>query len=322
MRYLCTAASAGEVRDVMNEMSCVVQAMLKRLRVDLLQDEVAVALQAFDLQAWESPNNRAHLKSWFKKLCNILHADFQQVMPLLEASVAILLPLIARAKQHKFIVDNRVCWSWLLHSSWRARYAAKLKWSSECSFLIQFYLSLKMNTTTLERDLGQLLMQLDAHCGPLSPTGCLMASIMEVNSEGPQTEASFFKPGEDGGPLEPTSFARLCAKLWLQHFGRRFRYSYKTKRQQDKVQSPKSKAKISKPGTLAAFARGRTLATSKIVSAASKPACIVPGLTLPLPKPSSLEGTRWAPPTVSAASKSLSKFNVHTQRKQQRNMLV
>ena len=295
----------------MNEMASVVQAMLKRLRVDLLQDEVAVALQAFDLQAWESPNNHDNVKAWLKKLCKILSINCQQVVPVLAEAVRALLPLIARAKQHKFPVDNRACWSWLLHPSWRARYAARLQWSSDCSCLIQFYLSLKMNTTKLERDLGQLLLQLDAHSGPLSATGSIMASIMEVNSEGPQTEEAFFRPGEDGGALEPTTFARLCAKLWIENFGRRFRYSYKTKK--SKVQSPKSKS-----GTLAALVRGRALAATKIVSASSKPPSIVPGLQLPLPKPTALEGTRWAAPATSAASKALNKFNNHTERKKTR----
>ena len=61
VHYLCTSASVADIRVVMNDISHVVQAMLKRLRADLLQDDVAVALHAFDLLAWESSNNHVHL---------------------------------------------------------------------------------------------------------------------------------------------------------------------------------------------------------------------------------------------------------------------
>lgn len=224
----------------MNDISHVVQAMLKRLRADLLQDDVAVALHAFDLLAWESSNNHVHLHTRLKQLCKMLRIDSHHVVPAIAAGAQVLLPLMSRARQQRFPVENRACWSWLLHPSWRAKYAAKLQWTQDCSFLVQFYLSLKMNTTTLERDLGQLLLHLDAHSGPLSSTGSTMASIMEVNIEGPQSEEGFFRPNPDGGPLEPTEFGRLCAKLWLQHFGRRFRYSYKTKKVKAKtVHSPR-----------------------------------------------------------------------------------
>ena len=152
----------------MNDISHVVQAMLKRLRADLLQDNVAVALHAFDLLAWESSNNHVHLHTRLKQLCKMLRIDSHHVVPAIAAGAQALLPLMSRARQQRFPVENRACWSWLLHPSWRAKYAAKLQWTQDCSFLVQFYLSLKMNTTTLERDLGQLLLHLDAHSGPLS----------------------------------------------------------------------------------------------------------------------------------------------------------
>ena len=310
----------------MGDIAHVVQAMLKRLRADLLQDDVAVALHAFDLLAWESSNNHVHLHTRLKQLCKMLRIDSHHVVPALAAGAQGLLPLTSRARELRFPVENRACWSGLLHPSWRAKYAAKLQWTQDCSFLVQFYLSLKMNTTTLERDLGQLLLHLDAHSGPLSSTGSTMASIMEVNIEGPQSEEGFFRPNPDGGPLEPTDFGRLCAKLWLQHFGRRFRYSYKTKKAKAKtVHSPQSKAKSgvqSKPkhGTFANAIWSRTLAAT--ICASKKPGSIVEGLELPLPKPSTLQGTRWASSSNSAASQALDKFNLHTDRKKQRSLAL
>ena len=251
----------------------------------------------------------------------MLRIDSHHVVPAIAAGAQVLLPLMSRARQQRFPVENRACWSWLLHPSWRAKYAAKLQWTQDCSFLVQFYLSLKMNTTTLERDLGQLLLHLDAHSGPLSSTGSTMASIMEVNIEGPQSEESFFRPNPDGGPLEPTEFVRLCAKLWLQHFGRRFRYSYKTKKVKAKtVHSPRPSLESSPSRSMAHLQTqfwSRTLAAT--VCASKKPRSIVEGLELPLPKPSTLQGTRWASSSNSAASQALDKFNLHTDRKKQRS---
>ena len=109
-----------------------------------------------------------------------------------------------------------------------------------------FYLSLKTNTTSLERDLGELLAQLSAHSGPLSETGATMAAIMEITSEGPQCEEEFFGPSsKEGGPLQPTEFSRLCSTLWLEHFGRRFRRTYdvgaKAQGRRPTVQGPQAR---------------------------------------------------------------------------------
>ena len=55
-------------------------------------------------------------------------------------------------------------------------------------------MSLKTNTTSLERDLGELLAQLSAHSGPLSETGGTIAAVMEIAIEGPQCEEHFLVP--------------------------------------------------------------------------------------------------------------------------------
>ena len=67
-----------------------------------------------------------------------------------------------------------------------------MAWNDDCEVVVGFYFSLKINTTTLERDLGRLLTQLSSHSGPLSADGSTVASIMEVNAEGPQEEGELF----------------------------------------------------------------------------------------------------------------------------------
>ena len=304
----------------MDEMAHVVDAMLRRVRVDLATDEVATCLEAFDIPSWEAVHRRGALKAKLKHLCSVVGIQAADgVSQALADTAKALCPIVQAARQHKLEVSNRQAWSWALWPQWRGQHTPKLKWKIECHLLLGFYLSLKTNTTSLERDLGELLAQLSAHSGPLSETGATMAAIMEITSEGPQCEEEFFGPSsKEGGPLQPTEFSRLCSTLWLEHFGRRFRRTYDVGakaqgRTRSTVQGPQSK--VHKPGTFAAAAAGRSQAASRIAEASAKPSSFVPGLSLPLTRaPLSLAGTRWAP-GENEASASLKNFNKQTERK-------
>lgn len=305
-------------------MSLVVQAMLKRVEIDLAEDEIGLALQGFHLECWQATNNHAALKAHLKRLCAIL--GLPNAGSLLAAAAKKIAQVFEAAKARGLGVDNRKAWTWALHPLWRVKYAPNMAWNVDCDFVVQFYLSLKINTTTLERDLGELLAQLSSHSGPLAKDGATMACIMEVNVEGPQQEADFFLPAErPGEPLQPTDFAKLCQKLWLQHFGRRFRYAYlprskvqgsksKVQGQKPKVQGPRSHA----PGSLAARVHGR--AKAAVAAAQGKEhESFVPGMKLPLTKPCpSFTGTRWETAPCSASKQALENFEKHTNRKKER----
>ncbi|CAE7535870.1 unnamed protein product, partial [Symbiodinium necroappetens] len=108
------------------------------------------------------------------------------------------------------------------------------------------------------------------HSGPLAETGASVASIMEVSAEGPQKEEEFFiPPAQPGGLLEPSDFAVKCAQLWLEHFGRRFRQTYRAKNPEAPRSQGSQDAKH-RPGTLASIAAGQGAATAAIVSAAKR----------------------------------------------------
>ncbi|OLP95089.1 hypothetical protein AK812_SmicGene22833 [Symbiodinium microadriaticum] len=124
---------------------------------------------------------------------------------------------------------------------------------------------MKNNTTTLERNLGELLHQLNMHSGPLAETGASVASIMEVSAEDPQKDKEFFHPpAPPGGLLEPS-----CAQLWLEHFGRRFRQTYRAKNP-EAPRSQGSQDSKHRPGTLASIAAGQDADTAVIISAAKR----------------------------------------------------
>ena len=317
VHYLATRASVEDIRQIMASMSLVVQAMLKRVEIDLAEDEIGLALQGFHLECWQATNNHAALKAHLQRLCVILGVP--NVGSLLAAAAKKIAPVFESAKARRLGVDNRQAWTWALHPAWRVKYAPNMAWNADCDFVVQFYLSLKINTTTLERDLGDLLAQLSSHSGPLAADGATMAHIMEVNVEGPQHESDFFSPAEKPGlPLQPSDFAQLCQKLWLQHFGRRFRYSYLNR---SKVQSPKSKVQGPRshaPGSLAGRVHGRARA-AVAAAQAKKHESFIPGMKLPLTKPCpTLSGTRWETAPCTAAKQALENFEKHTQRKKDR----
>lgn len=329
MHYLATRASAQEIRVIMGQMSSVVEAMLDRLKVELATDEFAVALEAFNISAWSSEPNHDQLSSHFRALCKLLKSGRAGVVSCLVSVAKALAKLQESLKARKLQADNRVFWSWTLCSAWRQQHLGKLcmKWRENCSAVVAFYLALKVNTTTLERDLSALVLQLTRHAGPMVADGSTIVSILEVAVEGPKQETSFFKPAPElGGPLGLTPFARLCARLWRVHYGARFRHSYKKDR--------KKRASSSRPapGTWNAVIAGRNAATSQISRAALEAgeaghplqvASFVPDLTLPLTKPMNLAGTRWDPGSGRVGARmqpktALTKFKQHTIRKANR----
>lgn len=304
----------------MDDMAHVTDAMLRRVKVDLATDEIAVAFAAFDLRNWMENANVRPLVAQFNLLAEAAGAaEHATVGKSLAKAAQALTSQVRAAKARGLAVDNRLAWSWVAFPCWRARYVPKLVWSSSCDQLLAFYLSLKLNTTSVERDLSKLLAHLNAHSGPLSSTSGVIASIMEINVEGPQQESDFFLPAQqEGGPLCPTEFGVLCAKLWAVHFGRRFRYTYKVK--EPKVRADEGRKRAA--GSFAASVASRRQASTQAAAlAGSKLPSFVPSLQLPLKRPVALSGTRWQS-GESQAQAALENFNKHSERKRKRDLLV
>ena len=212
MHYLATRASAQEIRVIMGQMSSVVEAMLERLKVELATDEFAVALEAFNISAWSSEPNHDQLSSHFRGLCKLLKAGRAAAVVSCLVSVAKTLANMQKSlKARKLQAGNRVLWSWTLCSAWRQQYLGKLcmKWCENCAAIVAFYLALKVNTTTLERDLSALVLQLNRHAGPMVADGSTIASILEVAVEGPKQETGFFQTGT--GTWRSTRVDSFCA---------------------------------------------------------------------------------------------------------------
>lgn len=309
----------------MVEIGHVAQSMLKRLHVDLAADEIASALEAFHLELWQKQAEHQKLKQSFHTLCRILRVGDRNTGSSLAKAAAVLTQVFRAAKDQAMQVTNRTSWSWVLHTSWRNKHLPRVNWTRDCQQVVEFYLCLKLNTTSLERDLGELLAQLSAHSGPLSTCGSTISSVLEISLEGPKTEEELFIQSQvPGGPLVPTDFARLCAKLWLQQFGRRFRFAYRKgaateNRPHGRNARSKVHGRAHDPRSLAGRLSGRSQAATAAASTSGTRESFVPGLRLPLGQPApSLPGTRWASAMGSAAQRALENFEKHTDRKKQR----
>ena len=160
--------------------------------MDLATDEVAASMCAFQVLTWldRSKENmlRKHVAVLGKafKMTRDVSRDFAHAAKTLAS-------LVQTCKTQQINVTNRVAWSWVLVPQWRSRFLSKfIELPKELETLIVFYLSIKMNTTTLERNLGELCRQLGAHGGHGAEDGSLAASLLEVALDGPQREEDLF----------------------------------------------------------------------------------------------------------------------------------
>ena len=336
VHYLCTKAGVDEIKSTMCEMRAVVEAMLDRVKVDLLHDEIAAALKAFDLELWKDRQMQKDLFEAAKTLIKALGLHEGAAVDLVKVSKR-LRGLLDTCQKQKLNVTNRQAWSWPLHPSWRARFLAPpFAFKNEGDFLniVAFYLCLKTNTTTLERNLGLLCRQLAAHTGTPSEAGETLRDILQVAIDGPNREADLFEAVNENGicKLLPTDFGRDCGRLWVETYGRRFQYKYKAPGRQKQERKPIL-------GTFAAVSRARKQATEKLMrssrSTTSLPS-FVEGLDMGTLCQSHLSegakkavaGTRWGKPIMrpeepSSSSSTKRKkhpaelFVEHTQRKKQ-----
>lgn len=350
VHYLCTRAGVGDVRRIMEEMSVVVTSMIDRVMVDLGGDGIAQCLQIFDVRSWGSSEQEGAFDGFIRTLLKSLNLEARAKAEFAHVART-LVKVVHAAEANKLNVPNRLAWSWVLFPHWRARYLPqhqRLKHLPVVEKLIAFYLSLKVNTTTLERNLGSLCEQLRNHSGPVSAEGTMIAAVVSIALDGPKREEELFQPGGgtlSGFQLLPTEFGKACAKLWLATYGRRFQYKYAKAAPAAPATSSAAPAKQARkrcggprPGTFEAVKRMRQVASKALCQAAAsasksgscKVSSFVDGIDLPLSSAqaalsaAAMEGTRWGRAAGPAALLGKRKktpaqlFQDHTRRKQAR----
>ena len=287
----------------MAELREIVKDMIDRVKVDLAGDELVGLLAIFDLPQWANNGQRlVELRSAAEQLAKILKLQTGLVKDFVLCA-KMLTKLRQAAQANSLQLSNREAWSLVLIPEWRCKFCPKHSFQhlESLSSMVCFYLALKVNTTTLERNLGDLCRQLAAHSGPTDER--TVAALLEVALDGPSKERGVFYSHHDCSSashrLVPTEFARNCAKMWVQCFGRRFQYKYK------QADSSKPKEKRRARGSFAALqqARGEAMnalsrACDSAVQGKDSIPSFVPELTLPLPPDSvasaALDGTRWS----------------------------
>jgi len=340
VHYLCTSAGVKDIRAIMSEMSMVVEDMADRVLVDLTGDDLGQCLQVFDVMSWTKKDQTALLQKRINTLAKALHVD-ARVRDAFQGAAKLLLKVVCAAQANKLKISNRQAWTWILCLEWRARYFpphCNTRFLPDLEKMICFYLALKVNTTTLERNLGQLCNQLHAHAGPTAQDGRLLSAVLHVALDGPGTAKELFEvrkaecAGSEVG-FTPTGFSLACGKLWLAMYGRRFRYKYaKEPTSCPSRPSRKRKAHACR-GTFEWVKKKRKEAASHLCKVAQEQASqaavdsFVPNLELPLPHSNAsgskqaLSGTRWQSSASASSEEKKPKktaselFRDHTDRK-------
>ena len=147
VHYLCTRAGVAEVRRIMEQRSAVVEAMLKRVKVDLSGDEVGVALQTFSVQLWGDAQRRSELRTHAATLRKLLKLQSRAVVPVVASLGVKLHSIVCAAKAQGLCVSNKQARSWALLPVWHAQHAPKVQWWEDCEVLIGFYVFLKASTS-------------------------------------------------------------------------------------------------------------------------------------------------------------------------------
>ena len=324
----------SEIRSIMAEMKEITSAMLERVQVDLTGDEFSRLLQCFNICLWSDRSKHSELSAHVSRLGKYMKLNQRAAAEFCTCG-KLLGKIWQTAKANKLSPSNRQAWSWILVPEWRCKVMPKIVFQhmSDLQELISFYLSLKTNTTTLERNLGELCRQLNSHSGPLSEDGATMANLLTVALDGPQRETDMFRRDQDSSTdkiLHPTPFLQACAKLWVLSFGRRFQYKYR--KGSEATQRPRE----SRLGSFASLQLRHGKAVRALCNASKSQMpmpSFVPGLELPIQagsKRSSTEavvGTRWGDPTFESTGSSgpgrkrkhpVLRFEEHTARKQAR----
>ena len=203
----------GDIRKVMSEMRDVVEAMLDRLQVDLGTDVISTSLCSFDIASWRSAQEHPSLTKRVESLTTSLRLS-RSVGREFAVVANTLVPILEAAKRHHISIPNRVAWSWVLVSEWRSvnlpsRYKIL---PGDLQHLICFYLSIKLNTTTLECDVGQLCRQIGGRQGPTAEDGSLASALVEVALMAQNVNRRCLKTT----PVMKSFQAACCPHLWQE----------------------------------------------------------------------------------------------------------
>ena len=143
----------------------VIRLMLARLEADLATDEISVAMAAFNALAWLDRSQEGIQKQHVANLARVLGYPQQIAKDFIHVA-KVLARLLQTYEQRRMSVSNKVAWSWVLMPQWRSKFLPKyIALPKEIEKIVFFYLSVKLNTTSLERNLGELCRQLTAHGG-------------------------------------------------------------------------------------------------------------------------------------------------------------
>ena len=212
----------ADCKEALASIARVTGDVLDRLRAEFTEDDLVLAYEAFDLQAWQEPEAEpggiklSKMLRAARRLCRSIGVDHDAAAWREGAQAA----LLARGPDG----NNR--------DAWRSCLDADRLPSALPAEVVRLYLATWDGTGAVERGLGQDAAIIGQHVGSRTRS-CLDADLysclLELKQEGPRKEEDMFTPN-GMGVLYFTEFSRACAAEWLVQRGRRFTCSIKDRK--------------------------------------------------------------------------------------------
>ena len=206
------------LRDLVSRTQLIVDSMLHRIDADFDADILRRAFQCFDCRKIRS--GATGCAPSLRKLAVASNEDpdmavreYRDVFRVVLGEFERLEKTISDQTSGNNCVDNRLAWSICLCDDFVETHlptrAAPL---TVLPRLIRFYFSVLDGECAVERDLGYLQAEVEAHCN-MSIAG--LSDIVTVHYEGPKTRSDWANGDR------ATEYAEECALLWREVFGAR-----------------------------------------------------------------------------------------------------
>ena len=309
--HLFRKPTQSQAQQLSDGIQAITDSMTKRVQAELSTDDVGVQFTAFDLSRWYAASCDMNAGDRSKLQCLERHAHMMFTSWKLDSGSGVrelsgmAFRLCATEEEHLRggrPRDNREVWSQVLASDFRGPNDVGV---NVLLPMLCVYICATDSTCGVERDLGALTRVLAQHAGPLDDDATTIAFCTEVLLDGPDYETGLATNAGGSGhvtSLIPSEFTCECARMWVDHHGRRF-CVYKKKLGRPPRPSTR------RPKTFVSIKRGAAHAIDKLSTKGVPPPAEL--TMLGLPRSSFMRPSIQTNP----ASKPLKKFDSLTKKK-------
>jgi len=220
LRVLWNKTSKADCQASYKEIGQIVEDTLSRLHVDFHHRDLYMALEAMDVEAWQTASEAKLLvlRQKTRRLCDALGLRCSQEswQRVLRHVIGVRKKWLREAGRDVKTMDLRVLWDLAADTS--PVEPATAEDLAKLDPLISFYIAIADGTGCVERGLGRHAAFLESHVG--GPDNDMAEACLEIAVEGPGEEQQVFQ--KNGEVLLFTPVSRTWAQLWRVLHGRRF----------------------------------------------------------------------------------------------------